>query len=662
MINRFHKTKLTGISVLAFLLVAVMLVGMIPSMPLEVHAATVRASGEAFTGDYTLELWDSQDSSKHETHKMTHDGNKWNTLKSSVLPANFLAYTGTAGSVTARSATDYTVTPVEDQSTEAKYKAADVMIATGTVSKDEPLNLNFEHCFAQVRFLLQYAAEFDSDEPIKNFYVGTGNADVPEIKPYVNRGFYSAYIPAGKYPNDSALIRIEIGEYTGENALVVKFPQDITLDAGMEYDFLIKVGKDLVEITKIGNDSLGSGWTKEAYVEFPNHLVSAPYTGKTSTVDGDKILVSMTFNDDSKDGAALERKNGTWELNGRILYKSDPMNIESVYAPDCEIKSDGSIGYKDGKLPGMNEYIKVNNQHKSGTSYSVNFNNVTRDYSRLRIMGLPGTKYTVMVTDFTGAGETERTASRTYSLTADEKGNAYLYGTFAKDGTVIVKQNAVTVFEITFSEERGYINGTEPGMSYKLDGRAIVDGTLRGEHHVTAEDVAALLERFKTFVDNGVTTIVVPGDIHPTYTKNGITKPAYAWALDDLTGINENSPYCGKIDLVLPDQPEIIDETFSDAYALNSITLPRVTQLGKKSFINTPYLQTITFGSVVTNIANQEVFEQVGDMVGGCNLVLNCGQVNDPQYKPEQSQNSWCNTSWKSITLTHTGGCDECKN
>lgn len=459
MINRFYKTKLTGICVLAFLLVAAMLVRMFPSVPLEAHAATVRVSGEVFTGDYTLELWDSQDSSKHETHKMTHDGNKWNTLKSSVLPANFLAYTGTVGSVTARSATDYTVMPVEDQSTEAKYNAADVMIANGTVSKDESLNLNFEHYFTQIVFRVMLESEFSSEDHIKNFYVGTGNDDVPEVKPYAIFAdqTYSAYIPAGTYSCDSVFARIEIGEYTGEDALVVKLPQDITLNAGMQYDFQLTVGKNLLEITKTDNDSLGSGWTNESNLE-GDGIIGTPDAGKTTAVDGDKILTSLTFYDDSKGGVVLERKNGIWELNDRFLYKWNLKNIESIYAPDCELKADGSIGHKDGKLPGMNEYIKVNNQHINGSSYSVNFDNVTRDYSRLRLVGVAGKTFTVNVTDFTPAGLTE-SGTYSYTLTADEKGNAYLYGTFAKDGTVSVT-GATSTMTHAFRE------ATENGKSY----------------------------------------------------------------------------------------------------------------------------------------------------------------------------------------------------
>ncbi|MBQ2877806.1 MAG: hypothetical protein IJE42_02580, partial [Bacteroidaceae bacterium] len=51
-----------------------------------------------------------------------------------------------------------------------------------------------------------------------------------------------------------------------------------------------------------------------------------------------------------------------------------------------------------------------------------------------------------------------------------------------------------------------------------------------------------------------------------------------------------------------------------------------------------------------------------------CDLVLNCGQLNaEDKYKPNLESNVWYigewsgETEWKSITLTHTGECDECK-
>ena len=110
-------------------------------------------------------------------------------------------------------------------------------------------------------------------------------------------------------------------------------------------------------------------------------------------------------------------------------------------------------------------------------------------------------------------------------------------------------------------------------------------------------------------------------------------------------------------------------QEFFDAYALNSINLPKVTTVGDEAFQGCDYLKQITFGSVVTSIAQENGLTfVVGDKVGGCDLVLNCGQMQvEDRYRPDFVVGVWFkpswggNVTWKSITLTHTGECDECK-
>ena len=76
------------------------------------------------------------------------------------------------------------------------------------------------------------------------------------------------------------------------------------------------------------------------------------------------------------------------------------------------------------------------------------------------------------------------------------------------------------------------------------------------------------------------------------------------------------------------------------------------------------YLQTLTFGSVVTSIGSKVALAV--EVEGGTNLVLNCGQMQtEGNYKPNLETNEWGYNSsweevykWKSITLTHTDGCE----
>ena len=138
---------------------------------------------------------------------------------------------------------------------------------------------------------------------------------------------------------------------------------------------------------------------------------------------------------------------------------------------------------------------------------------------------------------------------------------------------------------------------------------------------------------------------------------------------EDVTEENENSKYCGTIDLILQDVTKIGSNEFNTAYSLKSITLPKATTIENAAFHGCDYLQTLTFGSVLTSISTSEPFTWTGSKVeGGTDLVLNCGQMQtEGNYKPNLETNEWYVDwsddayKWNSITLTHTGACDECK-
>ncbi|MBR6601170.1 MAG: leucine-rich repeat protein [Bacteroidaceae bacterium] len=378
--------------------------------------------------------------------------------------------------------------------------------------------------------------------------------------------------------------------------------------------------------------------------------------GKTAWADGDKILVHLYSPKYGDQAVTLtfDAENNTWESDGGTLsyLENETPTITAVYAPDCEIKSDRTIGLLDGKQYGEAEYIPAKTTI-SGNTLDIRFES-GRTYSRLRIAGLANQTLTITTTDFTPAGtNSEITDAYTFTVTADENGNAYLYGTFAEDATVSVKQGDITLKDYTFTAEKNP-NGTAHNKSYALDATPVIDGTLGGKAEVTEDDITALVEQLKEYVDNGITTIIVPGTEYAMYKSNLGTIPAFAEALYLLTDLNEDSPYCGTIDLILPDATEIIDFSFDSADALKSITLPKVTTVGDGAFYGCYYLQTITFGSVVTAINHntKAEFHWVGKKVEGCDLVLNREQVNaEADYQPNIETRTWWNTEWKSITL-----------
>ena len=396
--------------------------------------------------------------------------------------------------------------------------------------------------------------------------------------------------------------------------------------------------------------------------------------GKTAWANEDKILVHLYSQKYGDQAVTLtfDAENNTWESDGGTLsyLENETPTITAVYAPDCEIKSDKTIGLLEGKQYGEAEYILARTTI-SENSLDINFES-GRTYSRLRIAGLANQTLTVTTTNFTPAGATE-VATAAYTLTTDNNGNAFLYGVFAEGATVSVKQGDITLKDYTFTAEKNP-NGTEHNKSYALDARPVIDGTLGGKATAEESDITALVEQLKAYVDNGITTIIVPDTEYAMYKSNLGTIPAFAEALYLLTdNSQEESQYRGTIDLILPDATEIIDFSFDSANALKSITLPKVTTVGDGAFYGCQYLGKMTFGSVITEVVEIKsgVFASLGIKSDNeaCDLVLNCGQLNaEDKYKPNLESNVWYigewsgETEWKSITLTHTGECDECKS
>ena len=416
--------------------------------------------------------------------------------------------------------------------------------------------------------------------------------------------------------------------------------------------------------------SAGNGNLQFVVSDFPafgegtkTRAIGTQDEGKTAWANEDKILVHLYSQKYGDQAVTLtfDAENNTWESDGGTLsyLENETPTITAVYAPDCEIKSNKTIGLLEGKQYGEAEYILARTTI-SENSLDINFES-GRTYSRLRIAGLANQTLTVTTTNFTPAGATE-VATAAYTLTADNNGNAFLYGVFAEGATVSVKQGDITLKDYTFSAEKNP-NGTEYNKSYALDATPVIDGTLGGKTEATEDDITALVEQLKGYVDNGITTIIVPGSQPATIDMGLWINTAIGEAIYRLS---KEESYDGKIDLILPDVTEIVDQEFDGAHALNSINLPKVTTVGDGAFYDCQYLEELTFGSVVTAI-NQNtrvVFHRVGEKVEGCDLVLNCGQAgeNSP-YIPDFTANTWydANNKFKSITLTHTGECDECK-
>ena len=385
----------------------------------------------------------------------------------------------------------------------------------------------------------------------------------------------------------------------------------------------------------------------------PTRAIGTQDEGKTAWENGDQIIVTLTSQKYGEQAAALTYDGSSWSTEASLSYlENETPSVSVFYAPCYEVTEEGAMQLRSGMQLGMTEYLSGYYEIENGIM-TITFEGAIRTYSRLRIATMPEATLTVTTTDLTPAGATSE-ATEAYTLTADEKGNAYLYGVFAEGATVSVKKGSVTLTDYTFKQD------TEANTSYALDARPVIDGTLGGKATAEERDIIALMEQLKEYVYNGITTIIVTGETPATIIVDGYTIPAIG---ETLYRMRNDDSYNGKIDLILQDVTEIADQEFYWAYALNSITLPKVTTVGYEAFQGCDYMKQITFGSVVTSIVQENGLTfHVGDKVDGCDLVLNCGQMQtEDTYKPDLENNVWFKSTWKSITLTHTGECDECK-
>ena len=205
----------------------------------------------------------------------------------------------------------------------------------------------------------------------------------------------------------------------------------------------------------------------------PTRAIGTQDEGKTAWADGDKILVHLYSQKFGDQAATLtfDAESNTWESDDASLnyLENETPTITAVYAPDCGIK-DNTIVLSEGKKYGTAEYIPANTTIE-GNKLKISFES-GRTYSRLRIVAEAEQTLTVTTTGFTPAGPENVSAPDSYTLVADGKDNAYLYGTFAEGGSVTVKKGDAELATHTFSVT------SEQGKSYALYAGKKVDVNL----------------------------------------------------------------------------------------------------------------------------------------------------------------------------------------
>ena len=320
-----------------------------------------------------------------------------------------------------------------------------------------------------------------------------------------------------------------------------------------------------------------------AFGDSQTRTIGTPDEGKTSWAEGDELLLEMTSKTFGTKYAAFKYNGSSWELtSGELSYKIDevPTFPHVYYAPNYKWEA-GELVLKEGKVAGTDEYIEGTAQiTPNGQGITVKFAEATRKYSRLRIATLPNEQITVDTEDFTPAGSSDMEQKGNYTLASDEKGNAYLYGTF-NNSEVTVKYREAPLKTYTFSQ------ATENAKSYALDASII---SLAGEgitYNQIEEDVMKELDAGRTYIN----LILAPDADENTF--------------DAIhSGLEEAKK--GSINLTLIGCKKIPYGGFMRWTMLKSIALPDVTEIEVNAFSDCTELQKIVLGNLT------KVYDNVG--------------------------------------------------
>ena len=311
-----------------------------------------------------------------------------------------------------------------------------------------------------------------------------------------------------------------------------------------------------------------------AFGDSQTRAIGTPDEGKTSWAEGDELLLEIDNTSYGRHNATFTYNGKSWELtSGELVYlEGDPAYIPHVYyAPNYKWEA-GKLVLKEGKVAGTDEYIEGNAKITgNGETITVSFAEATRKYSRLRIATLPNEQITVDTEYFTPAGSSDMEQKGNYTLTSDEKGNAYLYGTFENNSEVTVKYRGATLKTYKFSKE------TENAKSYALDATVI-----------SANSAEEIKSAIKQEVANSKTAIILNLASDAGDNEFKTIREAFK-NVQDAT-----------IDLTLIGCKEIPADALKELNALKSIFLPDVTKIGMNALSRCVYLEEICAPNVST--------------------------------------------------------------
>ena len=299
-----------------------------------------------------------------------------------------------------------------------------------------------------------------------------------------------------------------------------------------------------------------------AFGDSQTRAIGTPDEGKTSWAEGDELLLEIDNTSYGTQYATFTYNGSSWVLaSGELSYKEDegPTFPHVYYAPNYKWEA-GELVLKEGKVAGTDEYIEGTAYTRNGEAIIVEFAAATRNYSRLRIATMPNKPITVAISTYTPAGSSDIKWDQNYALTSDEKGNAYLYGTFENNSEVTVKYREAALTTHTFSQ------ATENAKSYALDATVI-----------SANSAEEIKSAIKQEVADGKTAI-----------RLNLASDAGDNEFKAIREAFENVK-SGTIDLTLIGCKEIpadgLNNQSGGLEALKSITLPDVTKIGMNALL-----------------------------------------------------------------------------
>ena len=311
-----------------------------------------------------------------------------------------------------------------------------------------------------------------------------------------------------------------------------------------------------------------------AFGDSQTRAIGTPDEGKTSWAEGDELLLEIDNTSYGRHNATFTYNGKSWELtSGELVYREgDPAYIPHVYyAPNYKWEA-GKLVLKEGKAAGTDEYIEGTAQiTPNGEAITVKFSEATRNYSRLRIATMPNKPITVSINKYTPAGSSDMKWDQNYALTSDEKGNAYLYGTFGQYCDFEVKYEGAPLASHTFYQ------AAENAKSYVLDATVISANS--------AEEIKSAIEQE---VANSKTAIRLNFASDAGANEFKTIREAFKNVKD------------ATIDLTLIGCKEIPADGLKELNALKSIFLPDVTKIGMNALFRCVYLEEICAPNVST--------------------------------------------------------------